>query len=287
MSRARRWAAAARDLDRRWLYLMLLAAVVWPLLAGLRFHDRPSSIVRAVFDRVEKLPPGRPLLLSLDYSPSSAPELEPMAEALTRHALLSGHPVCYLSLWPAGNNMIDRVVDRVIRKEFPAARPGREYVVLGFQEGGQMLINSLRDSLAARYRTDVDGRPLAGLPALRGVRGVGDFGLVISLSAGVPGLKEWILYAGDVVGVPVAGGCTGVGAPQFFPYDPQQLVGLLAALKGASEYEAALHQRYPRRVPADQRAGLGMGPQTVAHLLLVALILLGNAAWWLAGGRRP
>ncbi len=272
-------------LDRRWLYLLLAAALVASLLSGVRFRDRPSRIVRAVFDRIEALPEGRPILLSLDYSPSSAPELEPMAEALTRHALLSGHPVCYLSLWPTGNNMIDRVVDRVIAREFPDAEPGRDYLCLGFQAGGEMLINSLRDSLAARYDTDMAGRPLAGAPLLRGVTGLADFGLVVSLSAGVPGLKEWILYAGDVLDVPVAGGCTGVGAPQFFPYYPQQLLGLLAALKGASEYEAALHARYPDRVPADQRAGLGMGPQAVAHLLLVVLILLGNVAW-LAAGRR-
>ena len=276
---------ALEGLDRRWIFLVLALAVVAALLSGIYYPDRPSDVVRAVFDHVEALPAGAPILLSLDYSPSSAPELEPMAEALTRHALLKGHPVCYLSLWPTGNHMIARVEKTICLGEFPEAEAGRDWVALGYQAGGEMLINSLRDSLATRYDHDMAGRPLSGLPALEGVTGLADFGLLVSLSSGVPGLKEWVLYAGDVLDVPVAGGATGVGAPQFFPYYPLQLVGLMAALKGAAEYEAALAAAYPGRVPAVQRATRGMGPQAVAHQVIVLFILIGNAGL-LLGGRR-
>jgi hypothetical protein len=68
-----------------------------------------------------------------------------------------------------------------------------------------------------------------------------------------------------------------VQAPQLYPYVPDQMIGLLAALKGAAEYEAALAEKYPqfqdpKRSPARGR----MGPQLFAHLLIIALILLGN-----------
>ncbi len=273
-------------LDRRWIYLVLALSVCGALLSDLHFPDRPSEVVRPIYEHIETLPDGVPILLSLDYSPSSAPELEPMTEALTRHALLSGHPICFISLWPTGNNMIARVVTQVCEREFPAKVEGRDWVRLGFQAGGEMFINSLRDSLTARYATDMSGTPLAELPALRDIRGVGDFGLIVSLSAGMPGLKEWILYAGDVLDVPIAGGCTGVGAPQFFPYYPLQLVGLMGALKGAAEYEAALQEGYAGAVPAIPRATRGMGPQAVAHVVIVAFILLGNIALLLQRWRR-
>jgi len=266
------------SLDRRWIYLVMALAVTGALLSGLYFPDRPSDVVRPVYEHIEALPSGAPILLSLDYSPSSAPELEPMAEALTRHALLKGQPLCFISLWPTGNNMIARVVSRICTEEFPDAVEGRDWVRLGFQAGGEMLVNSLRDSLSARYELDMGGTPLSDLPALASVQGLGDFGLILSLSAGQPGLKEWILYAGDVLDVPVAGGCTGVGAPQFFPYYPLQLVGLLGALKGAAEYEAALAEGYPDDMPPVMRATRGMGPQAVAHAVIVAFILLGNLA---------
>lgn len=276
--------ARLEALDRRWIYLVLAVSVIVALLSGISYPDRPSDVVWPIFAHIEGLPVGAPILLSLDYSPSSAPELEPMAEALTRHALLRGHPVCFMSLWPTGNHMIARVVDTVCRGDFPDAVAGRDWASLGYQAGSEMLINSLRDSLATRYARDMDGHPIHELPALDGVTGLTDFGLVVSLSAGVPGLKEWILYAGDVVDVPVAGGSTGVGAPQFFPYYPLQLVGLMAALKGAAEYEAALAKAYPDRVPSVQRATRGMGAQAVAHTVIALFIVVGNAGLLL--GRR-
>lgn len=265
-------------LDRRWIYLTLVVSVVAALLVEPVFPDRAGELVRPVFDRMEALAPGTPVLISLDYSPSSAPELEPMAEALTRHAMLRGLPVCYVSLWPTGNNMAERLERLLIRTEFPAAEPGRDWVVLGFQAGGELLAHAMIDSLGARFRTDARGVPLDQLAALDGVAGLRDFGLLVSLSSGTPGLKEWVLYVGDAGGIPLAGGCTGVGAPQFFPYYPRQLMGLMAALKGAAEYEAALAARYPGRVPEVMRATRGMGPQAVAHLVIVGFVLLGNGA---------
>ncbi|OYW22464.1 MAG: hypothetical protein B7Z55_04595, partial [Planctomycetales bacterium 12-60-4] len=51
-----------------------------------------------------------------------------------------------------------------------------------------------------------------------------------------------------------------------------------AALKGAAEYEAALGQKYEQyRDPQRNAAIRRMGPQLFAHLLMVGLIIVGNA----------
>ncbi len=273
-------------LDRRWIYAALAVAILAAMVARIRFPDHPAPIVQAVYDRIESLPPGTPLLFSFDYSPNSAPEIEPMAFALCRHALLRGHRLILLSTWDTGNAMIERVVERMIRRDFPAKVEGTDWVALGYKAGDEMLINAVRQDLYAMYAADMAGRPLAGQPALAGVRAAGDCGLIVALSAGTPGLREWILYAGDVVHVPVAGGATGVGTPEFAPYYPRQLIGLLGGLKGASEYEAALargHPEFPQRTMA---AADGMGPQAVAHTVIVLFILLGNAGLLLGRWRR-
>ena len=269
---------ALQTIDRRWIFLVLAVAVIASLVVQPIFRDEPGELVRPIFDAVEALPPGTPVLISLDYSPSSAPEIEPMAAALTRHCLLRGLPVCFLSLWPTGNHMAGRIVEHVMTPEYPEAVEGTDWVTLGFQAGGELLVHALVDSLGSRFATDVRGIPLGDLPALDLVSGLNDFGLVVSLSAGTPGLKEWVLYGGDVGHFPLAGGCTGVGAPQFFPYYPRQILGLMAALKGAAEYEAALGDAYAGRVPRVMQATRGMGPQTMAHLVIVVFIVLGNAA---------
>ena len=55
------------------------------------------------------------------------------------------------------------------------------------------------------------------------------------------------------------------------------VLGMLAALKGAAEYEAALGSKYEQyRDPQRNQAILRMGPQLFAHLLMVGLIVLGN-----------
>lgn len=273
-------------LDRRWIYVVLAAAILVAMVAHLRFPDHPSPIVQAVYDRIEALPPGTPVLFSLDYSPNSAPEIEPMAFALARHALHRGQRLILLSTWDTGNAMIERLVDRMIRRDFPDKVEGTDWVALGYRVGDEMLINAVRQNLYSMYATDMAGRPLAGQPALAGVRSAADCALIVALSAGTPGLKEWILYAGDVVRVPVAGGATGVGTPEFVPYYPRQMIGLLGGLKGAAEYEAALAHGHPEWPQSTTAATDGMGPQAVAHAVIVLFIVAGNAGLLLARRRR-
>ena len=265
-------------IDRRWLYLVLLVAlgltVMWPPL----FADGLSTYSRPVSGRIAYLAPGTPVLVSLDYSPASAPEVEPMAFALTRDLLLRGARPVFVTLWPEGNNMLQRLREQVIAPAFPDRREGSDWVALGYKAGGRMVINALVQDLATMYATDLRGTPLDSLPALAGVRRLGDFPLVVALSGGTPGLKEWILYGGDPTGTPLAGGCTGIGTPEFLAYCPGQLVGLLGGLKGASEYEAALADRYPQHA-IPRQAGRAMGPQTVAHVLILIILALGNLAY--------
>ncbi len=271
----RGWASRLGDIDRRWIYVVLAASLVLTILTGLRFPDRPTFLVQPIYDHIEALPAGRPILVSVDYSPSSAPEVEPMAFAVTRHALLTGHPLVYVSLWPEGNSLIERIT-AMISRDFPASVEGRDWAVLGFKSGGEMLVNSLREGFRSMYPQDHNGIFIDELPVLAGIDGVADFGLVMAFSAGVPGLREWILFAGDVTGVPVAGGCTGTGTPHFLAYFPQQVLGLMGGMKGAAEYEAALDQGHPEYEQPDMRGTDNMGPQAVAHSVIILFIVLGN-----------
>ncbi|HOX26532.1 MAG TPA: hypothetical protein PLL30_08110 [Candidatus Krumholzibacteria bacterium] len=273
-------------LDRRWLYLALFACLAATLWRQPLFRDGLSTFSRPVFERIEALPPGAPVLVSLDYSPASAPEVEPMALALTRHLLLRGARPVFVTLYPEGNNMLQRLRDQAIDADFPESREGRDWVALGYKAGRQMVINALRQDLATMYSADLRGAPIDSLPALAGVRRLDDFAIILALSSGTPGLKEWILYGGDPTGTPVAGGCTGIGAPEFLAYFPGQLVGLLGGLKGASEYEAALADRYPERA-FPRRAQLAMGPQTVAHALILLFLVLGNLSYLRPRRRSP
>jgi hypothetical protein len=88
------------------------------------------------------------------------------------------------------------------------------------------------------------------------------------------------LFVGDPGNVPVAAGAAAVSAPQLYPYYPKQLLGLLGGIKGAAEYEYELAHRYPQFDKVDKPALRMMGPQTMAHVVVMVFIILANIAFF-------
>lgn len=276
------------QLDRRWIFLAMLCTVSIPLLCGFESPAAPSPETQAVFDKIEKLPDGSRIALSIDYDPSSEAELHPMTIAFVRHCCLKRHKMIFVTLWPSALPVIDRVVRQVIEKEFAGQLEyGKDYVLLGYQPGEQIAIQVLTNDMRNSKSRDDKGNSLDSLPLTKDVRGFKDLDLVISVSAGYPGTKEWVQYAGQ--DVTLAAGSVGVQVPMLLPYLPKPLLGLVSALSGGVEYETALSMKYGKELSAVAEANsvrmenIGqrrMGPQLWAHLLIVLLIALGNALQW-------
>uniref|UniRef100_A0A7C2K132 Uncharacterized protein n=1 Tax=Schlesneria paludicola TaxID=360056 RepID=A0A7C2K132_9PLAN len=266
-------------LDRRWIFLLMGLAVAIPVLTQQTFPEALTATSRNVFTAVEELPEGSLVLLAFDYDPGSAPELQPMATAFTRHCCLKKHKMVFLTLWPTGTPMVDQTIRDVIQGEFADLnlQYGEDYVNLGYRPGNEVAIKALATDMRKLFNTDAQGTSLDDLPLTRDVRNILAAKLALNVSAGYPGAKEWVQYGTTQGTLPLGVGVTGVQAPQMYPYYPDQVLGILAALKGAAEYEAALGDRYERyRDPKLNAAIQRMGPQLFAHLLMVGLIVLGN-----------
>ncbi|MCL6504756.1 MAG: hypothetical protein K6T86_18925 [Pirellulales bacterium] len=277
-----------RTLDRRWIFLLVLLAISVPILLGLKFPETPTEQVRNAFEEVERLKPGSRVLLSFDYDPASEGELGPMATAFVRHCCQKRLRMYFMALWPIGPQMADDTIDRVIHRDFPDLQYGRDYVNLGFKPGNEGVIKVIVTDLRQLYTTDARGTNIDRIPMCAGIRTVRDFDLIINVSAGYAGTKEWVQYAASPYPkeVRLIAGCTGVQAPLMYPYIPDQLRGMLGAIKGAAEYEALLlEKQYIRPDEVRYQEGLRrMGPQFVGHILMIALIVLGNVLFVL--GRR-
>jgi hypothetical protein len=270
-----------QTIDRRWIFLAMLLAVALPQLLQVRVPEKPTPLVLNVFRKIEDLPEGSRVLISFDYSPSSEGELAPMAAALVRHCCEKRHRMLLMTLWPDGKPMVERAISRIIQGEYASLglQPGRDFVNLGYKPGKEVVIKTIATSLRAEFPTDDAGTPLDDLPLTAELTNLQDLDLLISISAGFPGLKEWVQYAASPLDLPLAVGATAVQAPQAYPYIPRQLLGILAAVKGAAEYEVVLGEQYPHlATPQKQDAVRRMAPQLSAHLLIIALIVLGNLA---------
>ena len=63
-----------KNLDRRWIFLMIGFSVLIPLLLGIGSPMPTSPIVQAIYDKIESLPPGSLALISFDYGPGTEVE---------------------------------------------------------------------------------------------------------------------------------------------------------------------------------------------------------------------
>jgi hypothetical protein len=277
------------SLDRRWIFLIMFWAVLVPIyyigLTGETFPEVPSALAQATFDEIESLDEGAPIMLAFDYDPASEGELGPMATSFVRHAAEKRLKLYMIALWPVGPQMIDDAIGNVLTSDFPDMVYGEDFVNLGFKSGNEAVIKVIVTNLRALYTTDSRGTAISQIPMMEGIDNIQQMDLIVNISAGYPGAKEWVQYA--VTPYPdrirLVAGATGVQAPLLYPYIPEQLPGLLGAIKGAAEYESLVNSAYsgadpdPKYLEALRR----MGPQLVAHLLVIALIIVANILFFI------
>ena len=268
------------EVQRRLIFALVWLAVSVPILVPITFYHKITPVVRSVFDKVESLPPGSKVLISFDFDPAMAPEIGPMANALTRHCLAKGHKVVFITIWATGSSLLASMLDNVVRPEFPNLKEHVDWANIGYKAGNQGVLNVIVTDLKKMYPTDVNGVLLDSIPLMKDIKSCKDFDLILALGGGLPGPKEWVLYVGDPGNVPMGVGAAAVSAPQLYPYYPKQLLGILGGIKGAAEYEQHLSEVYPRFADIDRPAVRMMGPQTLAHVVVMIFIVIGNVIYF-------
>lgn len=271
--------ARLTTIDRRWIFLCIGLSVLVPFLMNLRFlRGQTTPSTRAVYDYIDKMPPDKPLMIIFDYGPAGMPEMHPMAMALMRQCFKEKRPVIAMSLYPTGPPMADRAFSKVA-PDFDV-RYGRDYVDLGFKPGSQAVILGIGSGFRTTYPTDKKGTPLDQLPLMKRVADYGDVGLGIDLATGSTP-AAWIPYAHQRYHLPLAIGVTAVMATDFYPFlQTGQIVGMVNGLRGAAEYEYL--------VDHPDVGALGMSSQSVAHMVIILFVILGNIGYFAgrAYGRR-
>ncbi len=259
------------SIDRRWIFLMIAIAVVIPFFVPLGLPVVVTRPVRQLYDAVEGVVPNdKPLLLAIDYAPATLPELEPMSLAILRHAFSRDVNVAVLTLHPAGYGLAQRAVNQVA-EEYDMEY-GEDYVFLGFQPGLSAVILGLGVNIRNVFPEDAYGTPLSQIPMMEGVRNYDDIPFLVTF-AGWSAAEAWIYYAHQPYRQRVAAGVTAVMATDYYPYlSAGQLEGLLGGMRGAAEYEELIEQR--------DAGSRGMDSQSVIHILIIILIILGNAAYF-------
>jgi hypothetical protein len=187
-----------------------------------------------------------------------------------------------MSLWATGQALLTQSLADYILPHFPDHQDGTDYVNLGYKAGNEGVLNVIVTNFRKMFPTDANSVPLDSIPVFDNIKSCRDLDLVISIGGGKPGPKEWILFVGDPADVDMAVGVAAVVAPQMYPYWPAQIVGILGGVKGAAEYESELVRAHPRFEALGTPGLRMMGPQTLAHVVIMCFIVIGNIAFFVS-----
>jgi hypothetical protein len=261
-------------LDRRVIFLAILIVVMVPYVHPLGLPIRVSREAEAFYAAIEKVPKGSTILLAADYDPGSMPELQPMTKSALEQCFRRDLKVIGMCLWPAGPPLLDRAFAEIAPKYHKVY--GQDFVNLGFKQGQEAVMVHTGTSIPETFPSDYAGRPVGELAVMHGVQNLSSVYILVNISAGYPGTKEWVQQVGqrfvNAEGrpIPIVSGCTAVSAPEYYAYiSTGQLQGLLGGLAGAAEYEKLNN--------VIGTATRGMDGQSLAHLAIIFFILLGNA----------
>ena len=266
-------------IPRQIIFLGIALAIIIPLIVpiGIPVNVMPQS--EKLFNAVDKLgPESDAVLISCDFDPQSMPELYPMLLAILRHCFSRRIKVMLMALWPQGTGMAEMALAEV-SDEFDVVN-GKDYTFLGYKVGQAAVVLGIGESIWDVFPTDYYGTPLDSLEMMYDVENYRDVSLVISLSSGDPGFRTWVIYAQSRYSARIGTGVTAVSAADTYHFlETGQLIGLLAGMKGASEYEVMVQQRgYSEEF---RRAAQGMDAQSLGHLLIMIFILVGNVGYFM------
>ena len=283
------------NLDRRIIFLLIGLSVLIPLLNP-NLIDLPlgqDRNTKIVYDSISELQEDDKVLISFAYGASTKPEVHPMAIALLNQLFSKGVKVYIVSLWPESPIMAQQAISEVKKSNVFNIEDGIDYVMFDYKVGGFVVIKGIADNFRDLYQQDYNGKSIDSLDIMNGVYSVKDFDFVFDFSAGVPGNAEWVQYACDPKNVPLSSGCTSIMVTDAIPYvESGQLKGILAGMPGAAEYEKMV---YDYMIVEQQNNNLNinkevvikkgkayarMSAQSVAHLLMVIFIIIGNLAYY-------
>jgi len=253
--------------DRRIIFLLVGLAAIIPLLFPIGLPVDITQPVKSVYDTIEALPEGSIVVVSVDYDPGSEAELFPATLAFIDHCFRKNLRVYMMGLWPAGIPLGNIVFEELAPKYNKVY--GVDYINVGYKPGGAVMLLSLGRNVADVVATDYAGVPIDSFPLGKAVKSAGDMSVVMTFSAGDPGILHWIIYFNARFGTTICGATTAISAPRQYQYLASgQLTGLLGGLKGAAEYETLVKRK--------GRATAGMDSQSIVHVLIVIFIIIGN-----------
>ena len=259
------------NLDRKVIFILMALAVFLPLIFKLGLPNKVTPEVKNLFEQMETLKDSTVVLISFDFEASSFPEVQPLANVILTQCFSRNLKVIGISLLAEGTALGEKVLKENAAKYNKVY--GKNYVFLGFRPQVTATILALGEGFQKVFPEDYYGTSTVDIELTKNIKDYKDISLIISVTDGdIP--FSWISYAVARYNKDLAVLTTAVMATSFYPFlNSGQIKGLVSGLKGAAEYEILLKK--------PGMGAKGMDAQSMAHLLIILLVILGNVGYWL------
>ncbi len=277
-------------LDRRVIYAAVLVALSLPLLFGYTMTPNRMRAAEKVYDVIETLDPAAKgvAFIAMDFGPNTIAENGPQAEVVIEHLMRRRIPIASFTTVPQSEAFLNTIPERIARRLTEESKTerweyGTDWVNLGYRPGGFLVVQAIpkAENPIDYLKRDVRGNNLKDLPAFKNVKSFKDIPLLAQFTGYVGVFDNYVQFFQTAEHKPkLIHGCTSITIPEAYIYlDSGQLQGLLEGLAGGAWYSEVLKNKYPARAPdssALMNTGLG-----IAHLVIIALIIIGNVAGFL------
>ncbi len=158
------------------LVVALWAAAPWPLQAA----PAPHPAWQGVYAAIEALPPQAPVLLVVDGSWATAPEVRPIAQPVLTHLARKQAQVLQVSTVPWGVGVLT-----------PPAEGGEGWQDLGYMPGGAVWMAQLVQALPYALTGGANTWPPAGTTAWQGVQQARQTALIVVVTDAPEQARLW------------------------------------------------------------------------------------------------
>ena len=264
-----------QDLDRRWIYLLAWIFVLFPLIFPLGLPVPINKESQQWYKAISDIPDGSVIVFAPMYGTSGMPELFPMTLA-TMHQLWSKNvKIIVVSFWAEGPLVFTQLLNQMNPTSYGKVY-GVDWINLGYIPGSEPAMRAFGEDMAKAVAKDyVEGKNLKEFPIMKTINSAKDVNLIISIETGTPGLTEWLRQWQEPYRTPIVVGCIGVSAPGMAPFlQSGQLSALLPGLTSSAEYELLINRK--------GLAIAGVDAVSMSHILVVAMVVLGNIGYFVS-----
>ena len=264
-----------QDLDRRWIYLLAWIFVLFPQIFPLGLPVPINKESQQWYKAISDIPDGSVIVFAPMYGTSGMPELFPMTLA-TMHQLWSKNvKIIVVSFWAEGPLVFTQLLNQMNPTSYGKVY-GVDWINLGYIPGSEPAMRAFGEDMAKAVAKDyVEGKNLKEFPIMKTINSAKDVNLIISIETGTPGLTEWLRQWQEPYRTPIVVGCIGVSAPGMAPFlQSGQLSALLPGLTSSAEYELLINRK--------GLAIAGVDAVSMSHILVVAMVVLGNIGYFVS-----